>query len=167
MNNLDNIDFSKIKFVLMDMDGVLTDGTVLYSSDGEEIIKVFSVYDGYGIERGHRHGLKFAIISGRSAKANEHRARKLKIDILYQDCGDKVAAYNEIMKKFGLERDNFCYIGDEIFDLPLLNEVMFSCAPANAVDEVKEAVDYVAIKEGGKGAVREIIDLILRKRNLI
>lgn len=167
VKKLDHIDFSKIKFILLDMDGVLTDGTVMYTSDGEEIIKVFSVYDGYGIERGHRLGLKFGIISGRSAKANVHRAKKLKIDILYQDCGDKVEAYNEIMQKYRLERDNFCYIGDEILDLPLLKEVAFSCAPANAVDEVKETVDYVASKEGGNGAVREIIDLILRKRNLI
>lgn len=166
-NKLGHIDFSKIKFVLMDMDGVLTDGTVMYTSDGEEIIKVFSVYDGYGIERGHRLGLKFAIISGRSAKANIHRAKKLKIDIMYQDCSDKVKAYNEIMKNYGLERDNFCYIGDEVIDLPLLNEVAFRCAPANAVDEVKEIVDYVACKEGGDGAVREVIDLILRKQNLI
>lgn len=167
VQNLDHIDFSKIKFILMDMDGVLTDGTVMYTSDGEEIIKVFSVYDGYGIERGHKHGLKFGIISGRSAKANDHRAKKLKIDVMYQDCGDKVNAYEEIMKKYGMERENFCYIGDEVIDLPLLKEVAFRAAPANAVDEVKEVVDYIAFNEGGNGAVREIIDLILRKKNLI
>jgi 3-deoxy-D-manno-octulosonate 8-phosphate phosphatase (KDO 8-P phosphatase) len=164
--NIEDIDFTKINFVLMDLDGVLTDGTIIYSSSGEQI-KVFSVYDGYGIERGHQHGLKFGVISGRSSEANVHRIKKLKIDEFYQDCGDKVLAYEEIKTKYKLEPVNFCYIGDEMIDLPLLRETAFCCAPANAVDEVKQEVDYVTMKEGGKGAVREVIDLILKKRKLI
>jgi 3-deoxy-D-manno-octulosonate 8-phosphate phosphatase (KDO 8-P phosphatase) len=160
------IDFSKINFVLMDLDGVMTDGKIIYSSSGEQI-KVFSVYDGYGIERGHKLGLKFGVISGRSSEANVHRINKLKIDEFYQDCNDKVRAYEEIKTKYELEQNNFCYIGDEMFDIPLLREVAFSCAPANAIDEVKEEADYVTQKEGGKGAVREVIDLILKKKKLI
>lgn len=163
---LDSIDFSQINFVLMDLDGVLTDGTIIYSTSGEQI-KVFSVYDGYGIERGHRLGLKFGVISGRSSEINVQRIKKLKIEELYQDCHDKVAAYEEIRTKYNLEPNNFCYIGDEMFDIPLLKEAAFSCAPANAVDEVKEEVDYITQKEGGKGAVRELIDLILKKKKLI
>lgn len=166
MKNISKIDFNKISFVLMDMDGVLTDGTIIYSTNGEHI-KVFSVYDGYGIERGHKFGLKFAIISGRSSDVNVLRARKLKIEELHQDVNDKVEAFGQIKKKYSLAEENFCYIGDEVFDLPLLRKVAFSAAPANAVDEVKNEVHYVTKLEGGKGAVREMIDFILRKKKLI
>ena len=166
MKDLNKVDFSKISFILMDMDGVLTDGTIIYSTSGEHI-KVFSVYDGYGIERGHKHGLKFGIISGRSSEVNVLRAKKLKLEELYQDISDKVEAYEEIKEKQGLSAENFAYIGDEVFDLPLLDAVALSAAPANAVQEVKDAVHYVTKTEGGKGAVRELIDLILSKKNLI
>ena len=166
MKDLNKVDFSKISFILMDMDGVLTDGTIIYSTSGEHI-KVFSVYDGYGIERGHKHGLKFGIISGKSSEVNVLRAKKLKLEELYQDISDKVKAYEEIKEKQGLSAENFAYIGDEVFDLPLLDAVALSAAPANAVQEVKDAVHYVTKTEGGKGAVRELIDLILSKKNLI
>jgi 3-deoxy-D-manno-octulosonate 8-phosphate phosphatase (KDO 8-P phosphatase) len=166
MKDLNKVDFSKISFILMDMDGVLTDGTIIYSTNGEHI-KVFSVYDGYGIERGHKHGLKFGIISGRSSEVNVLRAKKLKLEELYQDVNDKVKAYRKIREKHGLSTDNFAYIGDEVFDLPLLEEVALSAAPANAVQEVKDKVHYVTKTVGGKGAVRELVDLILRKKKLI
>ena len=166
MKNINEIDFSKISFILMDMDGVLTDGTIIYSTNGEQI-KVFSVYDGYGIERGHRLGLKFGIISGRSSEVNILRARKLKIEELYQDAGDKVKILEELKQKYGLGDESFAYIGDEVFDLPLLGKVAFSAAPAQAVPEVREAVHFVTSIEGGKGAVREMIDFILRKKKLI
>jgi len=166
MKNINEIDFSKISFILMDMDGVLTDGTIIYSTNGEQI-KVFSVYNGYGIERGHRLGLKFGIISGRSSEVNILRARKLKIEELYQDAGDKVKILEELKQKYGLGDESFAYIGDEVFDLPLLGKVAFSAAPAQAVPEVREAVHFVTSIEGGKGAVREMIDFILRKKKLI
>lgn len=166
MKNINDIDFSKISFVLMDMDGVLTDGTIIYSTNGEQI-KVFSVYDGYGIERGHKLGLKFGIISGRSSEVNILRAKKLKIEELHQDAGDKVKIFEELKQKYDLSSESFAYIGDEVFDLPLLSKVAFSAAPANAVPEVKDAVHYVTSIEGGKGAVREMIDFILRKKKLI
>jgi 3-deoxy-D-manno-octulosonate 8-phosphate phosphatase (KDO 8-P phosphatase) len=166
MKKIEDVDFSKISFILMDMDGVLTDGTIIYSTNGEHI-KVFSVYDGYGIERGHKLGLKFGIISGRSSEVNVLRAKKLHLEELYQDVGDKVKAYEEIKEKYGLSSENFAYIGDEVFDLSLLNMVALSAAPANAADEVKNAVHYVTKTEGGKGAVRELIDLILKRKKLI
>lgn len=161
-----HIDFSKISFILMDIDGVLTDGSLLYGPEGE-ITKVFSVYDGHGIYRGHQLGLKFGAISGREAEANQRRAEKLKLEEMYQNCNDKVAAYEEIKAKYGLTDENFCYVGDEVFDLPLLRKVAFSCAPSNALPEVKGEVDYVTSLAGGKGAVREIIDIILKERQLI
>jgi 3-deoxy-D-manno-octulosonate 8-phosphate phosphatase (KDO 8-P phosphatase) len=166
MKDIKNIDFSKISFVLMDLDGVMTDGTIIYSTNGEQI-KVFSVYDGYGIERGHRLGLKFGIISGRSSEVNVLRAKKLNIEELHQNANNKVAVYEEIKQKYSLGDESFAYIGDEVFDIPLLQKVAFSSAPANAVPEVKKEVHYITKVEGGKGAVREVIDFILREKKLI
>lgn len=166
MKNINDVDLTKLSFILMDMDGVLTDGSVLYTSNREQI-KVFHAHDGFGINRGHKCGLKFGIISGMSTPVNNFRAERLKIEELYQDCGDKVSAYEEIKAKYELKPENFCFIGDDVFDIPLLNKVAFSCAPANAIDEVKEEVHYVTKKDGGKGAVRELIDIILRKKGLI
>lgn len=163
MKNPDSIDFSKIQWVLMDCDGVMTDGSLLYMPNGD-VIKNFHVHDGYGIERGHHFGLKFAIISGRSADANKHRARRLKIEELYEDCKDKLSAGEEIAKKYGLKMENFCYIGDDSFDISLLQKVGFSCAPPEAVADVRELVDYITTIRAGKGCVREVIDLILTKQ---
>lgn len=166
MKSIDDVDFSNISFILMDMDGVLTDGSIIYTSGGEQI-KIFNAHDGFGIERGHQLGLQFGVISGKSTPVNEFRVSRLKIQELYQDCKDKVAAFKEISKKYKFKPENFCFIGDDVFDLPLLGEVALSAAPANALDEVKDAVHYVTLKKGGEGAVRELIDLILRKKGLI
>jgi 3-deoxy-D-manno-octulosonate 8-phosphate phosphatase (KDO 8-P phosphatase) len=163
MKNLESIDFSKIQFVLMDCDGVLTDGSLLYMPNGD-VIKNFHAHDGYGVERGHHHGLKFAIISGRKAEANKHRAERLKIEELYEDCKDKLSAGMEIAEKYGLKMENFCFVGDDSFDLPLLRKVGFSCAPPEAVEDVRAEVDYITTVRAGKGCVREIIDLILKKQ---
>ena len=166
MKDISGINFSSISFVLLDMDGVLSDGSIIYTSAGEQA-KVFHAHDGYGIERGHQLGLTFGVISGKKTPVNEFRVERLKISELYQDCGDKVAAYGEIRAKYKLKQENFCFMGDDVFDLPLLGTVAFSCAPANAIEEVKEQVHYVTVKEGGRGAVRELIDFILRKKGLI
>jgi 3-deoxy-D-manno-octulosonate 8-phosphate phosphatase (KDO 8-P phosphatase) len=163
MKNIDSIDFKKINFVLLDLDGVLTDGTLLYTPNGD-INKVFNVYDGHGIVRGHERGMKFAIISGRGDAVNKKRAERLKVEEHYDNCADKVAAFEEIKTKYHLTDENFCFVGDDVFDLPLLRKVAFSCAPASAMDEVKSEVHYVSPKNGGHGAVRDIIDLILRKQ---
>jgi YrbI family 3-deoxy-D-manno-octulosonate 8-phosphate phosphatase len=161
--NIDTIDFSKIQFILMDCDGVLTDGTILYLPGGD-IVKNFHVHDGYGIERGHQHGLKFAIITGKSAEANRLRSKKLKIEELYEDCKDKLSAGKEIAQKYGLKMENFCFIGDDSFDLPLLRSVGFSCAPPEAVEDVRAEVDFITKVSAGRGCVREVIDLILKKQ---
>ena len=166
MKNINEVDFSKISFILMDLDGVLTDGTLIYSPQGE-VWKLFHAHDGYGIERGHHFGLKFGIISGRRADANRQRAERLKIEELYEDCKDKVVAYEAIRKKYDLEPENFCFTGDDVFDLPLLREVGFSCAPNNAMEDVKKEVHYVTNISGGRGAMREVIDIILRQKKLI
>lgn len=161
-----NPDLTKIECLLMDMDGCFTNGQIIYTSSGEDI-KVFHTHDGFGITRGKKFGLKFAVISGMSSAVNKRRVEKLKIDDLYEDIDDKLIPFMELQKKYNLTADNFAYIGDDDFDIPLLEEVGFSCCPANAMDEVKKHVNYVCKKNGGEGAIREVIDLFLKAKNLI
>lgn len=154
----------KIKLLILDVDGVLTDGSIVYSSQGEEI-KTFNVHDGYGIEMLRQAGIPVAIITGRNSKIVETRARDLKIEDLVQGTIDKVPAAESFAKKYNITFDEIAFMGDDLFDIPLLQKVGFSCAPKNARKEVKRIVDYVTKNEGGKGAVREIIDLILAAQN--
>jgi 3-deoxy-D-manno-octulosonate 8-phosphate phosphatase (KDO 8-P phosphatase) len=159
-------DLSKIEFLLMDMDGCLTTGQIIFSSTGEDT-KVFHTHDGFGITRGRKLGLKFAVISGMASKVNKIRADRLKIDYLYENIDDKRIPLEELKKKHSLKNENFAFVGDDEFDLPLLREVGFSCCPNNAMTEVKKYVHYVCKKNGGEGAVREIIDKILKAKKLI
>jgi 3-deoxy-D-manno-octulosonate 8-phosphate phosphatase (KDO 8-P phosphatase) len=152
----------RIRLVLLDVDGVMTDGGLYYSADGVEL-KRFNAQDGYGIVRAREHGLKIGIISGRSSPVVEARARTLEIEELYQGVEDKVSAMEELRRKFSLEDREIAFIGDDLFDLPLLHRVGFSAAPCNARAEVKREVDYVTKAAGGEGAVREFIDLIISR----
>jgi 3-deoxy-D-manno-octulosonate 8-phosphate phosphatase (KDO 8-P phosphatase) len=150
----------RIKMLLLDVDGVMTDGGLYYSGEGIEL-KRFHAHDGYGIVRAHEHGIRIAIISGRSSPIVEARARVLKIDDVYLDAMDKVSPFRELQKKYGFAEEQTAFIGDDLFDLPLLEIVGFSAAPANAMAGVKRRVDYVTRMAGGNGAVREVVDLIL------
>lgn len=150
----------RIKFILLDVDGVLTDGGIYYTAGGVEM-KRFNAQDGYGIARARDLGIKFGIISGRDTPVVTRRAKDLKIAELYQGRVDKLDVFREIQKKHKLIDKEFCFIGDDIFDLPLLTAVGFSAAPANARPEVKRRVDYVCKTKGGDGAVREVTDFIL------
>lgn len=166
MKDINSVDFSKIQFVLMDCDGVLTDGSIIYSG-GDEMLKIFNAHDGFGINRGRLHGLKFAIISGMSAEANERRAKRLAIEELYQNCSNKCEAAEEIKLKYSLQDENLCFMGDDVFDIPLLNQVGFSAAPPEAIEEVRNEVHYITKVSAGRGCVREMIDLILRRQGKI
>ncbi|MBK7254981.1 MAG: HAD hydrolase family protein [Ignavibacteria bacterium] len=159
-------DLKKIEFLLMDMDGCLTTGHIIYSSSGDNL-KMFHTHDGFGITRGRELGLKFAVISGMSSLTNKMRVERLKIHHLYEDIDDKLLPFEELKSKYNLKNENFAYIGDDEFDIPLLKKVGFSCAPNSAIEEVKKHVDYVCKKNGGEGAVREIIDMILKAKGLI
>lgn len=150
----------------MDMDGCLTTGHIIYSSSGDNL-KMFHTHDGFGITRGRELGLKFAVISGMSSLTNKMRVERLKIHHLYEDIDDKLLPFAELKSKYNLKNVNFAYIGDDEFDIPLLKKVGFSCAPNSAIEEVKKHVDYVCKKNGGEGAVREIIDMILKAKGLI
>ena len=150
----------RIRMVLLDVDGVLTDGGLYYSANGVEL-KRFHAHDGYGVVRAHRYGLKVGLISGRATPIIDARAKVLGIDDVIQGTEDKVSAMRLLQAKYRFADDEFAFVGDELFDIPLLKTVGFSAAPLNARTEVRKVVDYITTVKGGDGAVREVIDLIL------
>jgi 3-deoxy-D-manno-octulosonate 8-phosphate phosphatase (KDO 8-P phosphatase) len=151
------------RLVLMgfDVDGVLTDGTLYFSSQGDEI-KAFSSLDGHGLKMLQRAGVEIAIISGRSSRALELRAGNLGVKELHMGVEDKRALLVELAAKRGIELAQTGYMGDDVVDLPILRACGFSASVADAHGEVRARVDYVATKGGGRGAVREVCDLIIR-----
>lgn len=151
----------KIKAIFLDVDGVLTNGTIIYGSDGLEL-KVFDSKDGFGITNAISSGIRVGIITARASEVVKRRAAELGIVDLYQGSIDKVTPLEEIKRVYSLTESEIAYIGDDILDLPLLQKVGFSAVPSNAVRDVKMKVDYVSKARGGHGAVREIIDLILK-----
>ncbi len=151
----------KIKMVLMDVDGVLTTGKIVYSSSGEEL-KEFDIQDGMGITLARMAGVKTGIITGRSSPMVQRRAEELKYDFISQGSFDKLPNYINIREQSGFSDAEVCYIGDDVLDLCILKRVGFSVAVANAQDSVKAACDYTTIHRGGDGAVRETIEKILK-----
>ncbi len=156
----------KIKAIFLDVDGVLTDGTIIYGSDGLEM-KIFDIKDGFGITNAISSGIRVGIITGRQSEVVKRRAAELGIVDLYQGSIDKITPFEEIKNVYSLDSSEIAYMGDDILDLPLLRKVGFSAAPANAVREVRTKVDYVCKAHGGQGAVREIIDMILKAQKKI
>lgn len=154
----------KIKLLLMDVDGVLTDGRIIIDANGVES-KFFNVKDGHGIKMLQRAGVQIGIISGRESRIVLSRADELGITCVYQKAHDKLIPYREILEKTGFKDHEVAYIGDDVIDIPLLRRVGFAAAPADAVDEVKGCVDYISKKPGGWGAVRDICDLMLKSKN--
>ena len=154
----------KIKFLILDVDGVLTDGKIIYDSEGKEM-KFFNVLDGLGIVLLKREGIRTAIITAKASKVVTRRSKDMQIVKVYQNISDKKAAYKEILKEFCLCDDQVCFMGDELIDLPVLVRVGFSVAVANAVPEVKREVDYITKRSGGQGAVREVVEIILKSQN--
>jgi len=152
-----------VKLVLIDNDAVLTDGRIVYGDYGDEL-KFFDVQDGHGISMLKRAGLVTVILSGRKSRINKRRAKELHIAKVYQNVSDKLAVFPKILRTFKVKPEEVCYIGDDLIDLPILRRVGFAAAPANAIDEVKTMVNYVAQKSGGRGAVREVTDLILKSQ---
>ncbi len=152
---------SDIRLLVLDVDGVLTDGTIIINADGSES-KSFSAFDGHGIRMWQRAGLKVAFLSGRLAGPTEHRARQLQIDHCIQDCHNKLAGLEKLLEQIGLSPESTAYIGDDLPDLPVIRYVGFGVAVADATDEVKRYADYVTTRPGGSGAVREVIEYILK-----
>ncbi|MCS6884411.1 MAG: HAD hydrolase family protein [Acidobacteriota bacterium] len=156
---------SRIKLLAMDCDGVLTDGSIILSSGGEDI-KRFHSRDGQGLTLAKAAGLRTAIISGRSSKALEYRARELGIDFLVQQSSDKLVELIRILELAGVSAQEAAFIGDDLPDLPAMRYVGLAIAVRDAVDEVKAAAHIITSKSGGQGAVRESIEFILKARLL-
>lgn len=153
----------KITVVALDVDGVLTDGRIIYDSTGRET-KVFDVQDGLAIVLMRRLGFKLAIISARASKTITVRAKDLGIDRVYMDAYPKRKAYEAMLKAFKVRDENVCFVGDDLVDIPLLKRAGFAVAVRNACPEARRAADYVTRKTGGRGAVREVIELILKSQ---
>ena len=153
----------EIKLLLLDVDGVLTDGSLIYSHEGQES-KAFNTQDGFGLRILQDAGVEVGIITARSSEALQRRGQDLKISHLYQGASNKLEAYKEITKKTGLKPFQIAYMGDDWLDMVLLKRVGLAVAPANAVLEVKEMVHYTTEQSGGHGAVRELCDLILESQ---
>lgn len=157
--------WKKIRCLLMDVDGVLTDGKLHFTSNGEEF-KTFDVQDGHGISMAHRAGLLIGLVSGRPSKATERRAADLGVNIVKQAGVNKMEMVEQIKREHNLRDDEIAFIGDELVDLPVLRRVGLAIAVPNAVPEVKRAAHYTTRHRGGDGAVREVIEMILKARGL-
>jgi len=151
----------KIRMLMLDIDGVMTDGRIIMDDEGREL-KNFNVRDGHGLKVMQRYGIKVAIITGRQSNLVRHRAKDLDIKDVYQKVFNKKEVFEKILKKHKLSPDETAFIGDDIVDIPVLNRVGFSVAVADAVDVVKKQVDYITSHKGGKGAVREVCEMILK-----
>jgi len=151
----------KARLLIMDVDGVLTDGRIIQDGHGHEL-KVFDVKDGHGIVMAHRAKLRTALISGRESETITRRAEELGIELVFQKIWNKLEVYEKILVDTELTHDEVVYIGDDLIDIPLLQRVGLAVAVADAVDEVKAAAHLITQRPGGQGAVREVIELILR-----
>ncbi|CRK85590.1 3-deoxy-D-manno-octulosonate 8-phosphate phosphatase KdsC [Candidatus Providencia siddallii] len=165
------IDFSilekaiKVKLLICDVDGVMSNGFIYINNNGEEL-KSFNVRDGYGIRCLLKNNIEVAIITGRKTKLLENRAKDLGITHIYQGQCNKLNAFYKLLKKLQLTKEEIAYIGDDLNDLPVITKVGLSVAVADAHPALLFEVDYVTKISGGKGAVRELCDLILLSKNV-
>ena len=150
-----------MRLMIFDVDGVLTDGTLLYGPSGEEL-KAFSAHDGHGIKMLAASGVACALLSGRQSAAVATRAAELGIATVLQGIEDKLAVFQELVKKQGLRPEQTGFMGDELVDLPVLMRCGLACAPREAPEAVRRRVHYVAAAAAGRGAVREVCELVMR-----
>ena len=156
----------KIKLLIMDCDGVLTDGRLYFSAAGEEL-KVFHVRDGQGLVTWHAAGFRSAIISGRDSPIVEMRGKQLGVDFIVQNCHDKVTAFNEILIVAGVTAEETAFIGDDTPDIDVMKLTGLAITVADAHNDAKAAADHVTNTNGGRGAVREVVDLLLAARGQV
>lgn len=153
----------KITMLVLDCDGVLTDGRLYFGASGEEL-KVFNVRDGQGLVDWHAAGFRSAIITGRSSPIVELRAKQLGVEFVLQGQNDKAAALRELVAMADVDASELAYIGDDTPDIAAMSLVGLACAVADAEANVRTAAHYVTQRKGGRGAVREVIDLLLESR---
>lgn len=164
INDVLKVKIAGIRLMIFDVDGVLTDGKIVYDDRGVES-KMFDVRDGHGIKLLMRSGVEIAIITARQSRVVEHRAANLGIELVYQGAKDKLKAFDEILDRLKLAPDQAAYMGDDIIDLPVMKRSGFSATVPDAADEVRERADYVSKKPGGGGAAREVCELILKAQD--
>ncbi len=151
----------KIKLLVLDVDGILTNGQIVIDSKGKEI-KYFDVQDGFGLVFFRKMGYKTAILSARSAPAVTARAKDLKINKICQNAAPKLPVYKKLLKEFKFKSNQVCFMADDLPDLKVLKQAGFAVTVPNAVKEVKAVADYVTKNKGGEGAIREVVELILK-----
>lgn len=154
----------QIRLLILDVDGVLTDGRIIMDDTGREI-KHFDVKDGHGLKILMRYGIAVVLLTGRSSSVVKHRARDLGIDEVHQEIFNKVDMLDEILRRRNLKASQVAFVGDDIVDIPLLKRVGFSIAVADASEDVKRIVDYITVRQGGRGAVREVCEIILKGKD--
>ena len=154
-----------IRLLLLDVDGVLTDGSIILSQDGTES-KAFNTQDGFGLRLLLEAGIDTGVITARTSAAVTKRTQDLGMRYVFQGASNKLTAYKEIVRQSGLKPFEIAYMGDDWLDLVLLTRVGFAAAPANGVDEVQRIAHYVCRKSGGQGAVREVCDFLLEAKGV-
>jgi len=156
----------QVRLLILDVDGVLTDGSLQFDTRGEEH-KTFNSLDGHGIRMLLESAIEVAIITGRQSSIVSQRAQELGVRHLYQGCGDKLATFNELLQATGIEPGQVAYVGDDLPDLPVMRRVGLAIAVANAHHFVRQHCDWVTTLPGGRGAVREVTDFILDAQDLL
>lgn len=154
----------KIKLLILDVDGVLTDSRIIYDNFGDEL-KCFNVYDGFGMTLLHRAGIRSAIVTAKKTNIVIRRAKDMHVAKVYSGY-EKLRIYEKAIRNFRVKDEEVCFVGDDFIDLPVLKRVGLSVAPPEAIGEVKDACHYITKKGGGKGAVREVVEMILKSQGL-
>lgn len=151
----------KIKLLLLDVDGVLTDGRIIYDSHGRDM-KFFDVHDGLGVYLLKKAGIPSILITAKGSRAIKPRARDMQVDIVFEDISPKTSVLDKILNKYKVSAQEVCFVGDDLVDLCLMKRVGFPIAVSNAAFEIKQAAVYTTLKLGGRGAVREVAELLLK-----
>jgi 3-deoxy-D-manno-octulosonate 8-phosphate phosphatase (KDO 8-P phosphatase) len=154
---------ARVRLLILDVDGVLTDCRIIFDNEGNEF-KAFHVRDGHGIKMVQREGIPVALITGRTSRVVERRAVELGITEVHQGSKKKIIAFREVMEKFGVTEEEVAYMGDDVVDLPVMARVGLSAAPADAAEEAKDFAGFVTKNNAGRGAARELTDLLLKAR---
>lgn len=156
----------KIKLAIFDVDGVLTDGSLFYGDDGQEY-KAFNSLDGHGLKMLRRSGVALAIITGRNSQVVVHRALNLGVEHVYQGAEDKLAIFEHVLRDLGFDADHTAYMGDDVVDLPVLRRCGLAVCVPQSAEIVKQHVHYITVRSGGRGAAREVCELIMHAQGTL
>lgn len=158
------INFAKgIKLLLLDVDGVLTDGRIIYDSKGRDS-KFFDVHDGLGVYLLKKAGIPTILITAKGSRAIMYRARDMRVEAVFADIFPKSSILEKILKKYKADASQVCFVGDDLVDLCLMKRVGFPVAVFNACPEIKQAARYITLRQGGRGAVREVAEIIMKSQ---